>query len=440
MCVHWMRDTMPDTSTLKFPAPVNDQWDYLLSTIWSQMVHLVIKFGGRLDPERVYRAFTLVLEAQPLLASRFIESSDPYWESIPGLSRDSIFTLLPVDDAEYSLHRTMTTRIDPAKGPQARLALIRGRNDSLVLSVNHAVSDAFGVKHVSRLLCQAYRGLEKDPGFRLPRHLQGDRSFYPFLASFSPEILSAASEACGEQSAVWGIPSTPGVCTSPAYRTRVMEKPRFLNLKKYSHTHNVTINDLLLSAFFAALCPEIPHSPGQQYPVLTSVDLRRSLPHYHAPPLANLSVAFEVPILAQSFVEFPSLVGDVHHTMSEKKRLFAGLGAAMRLQDDFSSGFYSVRERLRDIERRTHQERYPKNPFFSNTGIIAYDSVDFGTTPTVYAFMAPPVDYPPGFGVTASTYEDNLTLASGFCADSVSPILVERILSRMDRHLSMLTG
>lgn len=431
---------MPDCSALKYPAPVNDQWDYLLTTIWSQMVHLVIHFGGRLDAERVYRAFTLVLEAEPLLTSRFIESSDPYWETIQGLSRDSIFTFLLDDDAECSLHRTMTTRIDPARGPQARLTLIRGRNDSLVLTVNHAVSDAFGVKHVSRLLCQAYRGLEKDPGFRFQRHIVEDRSFYPVLASFSPDILSAAREACGEQSAVWGIPSIPGVCTCPAYRTRVVKRPQFLNVKKYSHAHNVTINDLLLSAFFAALCSEIPHSPGQKYPILTSVDLRRSLPRYHAPALANLSVAFEVRILAQSFVEFPLLVGEVHHAMSEKKRLFAGLGAAMRLQEDFSCGFYSVRERLRDIARRTHQDRYPKNPFFSNTGIISNDSIDFGTTPTVHAFMAPPVDYPPGFGVTASTYDDNLTLASGFCADSVSPILVERILSQMDEHLSMLTG
>ncbi len=435
-----MRDAMPHTSTLKYPAPVNDQWDYLLSTIWSQMVHLVIRLGGRLDQERVYRAMTLVLEAEPLLASRFMESSNPCWETIPDLSRDAIFSFFPVDDAERALHGTMTTRIDPAEGPQARLALIRGRDDFLVLSVNHAVSDAFGVKHVSHLLCQAYRGLEKDPGFRLQRHLHGDRSFSPFLASFTPETLAAASEACGEQSAVWGIPSTPGVCTSPAYRTRVLEKPLFLDLKKYSHTYNVTINDLLLSAFFAALCSEIPHSPGQLYPVLTSVDLRRFLPHHHAPPLANLSVAFEVGILAQSFVEFPILIGDVHHAMSEKKRLFAGLGAAMRLQEDFSGGFYTVRERLRDVERRTHQERYPKNPFFSNTGIISHDSVDFGTTPTVHAFMAPPVDYPPGFGVTASTYEDSLTLASGFCADSVPPIVVERILSHMDEHLSMLTG
>lgn len=435
-----MQDPIPHASTARYPAPVNDQWDYLLSTIWNQMVHLVIRLGGQVDPERVYRALTLVLDAEPLLASRFIESSNPYWETIPDISRDSIFSLFPEDDAERALHRTMTARIDPSEGPQARVALIRGHNDCIVLSVNHAVSDAFGVKHVSRLLCQAYRGLEKDPGFRLKRHLHEDRSFYPFLASFPPGILTAAREACGEQNPVWGIPSTPGICTSPAYRTLGIERPRFLSLKDYSHTHGVTINDLLLSAFFAALCSEIPHSPAHQYPILTSVDLRRFLPHHHAPSLANLSVAFEMRIPAKSSVIFPLLVGNVHDTMSEKKKLFAGLGAAMRLQEDFSGGFYSVRERLRDLERRTYEERYPKNPFFSNTGIITHDSVDFGTTSTVHAFVAPPVDYPPGFGVTASTYDDRLTLASGFCADSVSPTLVESILSHMEEFLTTLTA
>lgn len=425
----------PHSSPVRFPAPVNDQWDYLLSTIWSQMLHLVITFEENLDQERLYRAFCLVIEAEPLLASRFVESPAPFWETIPDLTRNSIFSLVHTDDMGRALNGVLTTRIEPAKGPQGRISVIRGTHDCLVLTVNHAVCDAFGVKHISRLLIQAYRGLHEDPGFTLPRQLSRDRSFYPIITCFTPQEMTAAREACGEQRAVWGIPSRHGMCRCPAYRVRTIEPHLFLKLKKYSHSRGITINDLLLSSYYSALFSEIPHTPGCQYPVLTSVDLRRTLPEYDPPPVANLSVAFEVRVPAETPLEYHLLLSNVHHVMTDKKMLNAGLGAAIRLQEDFSGGFCCVKKRLREMEKRTFDEHYPKNPFFSNTGIIPDDSADFEELSTVHAFLAPPVDYPPGFGVTASTFRNRLTLVSGFCEDSVPNTLVEGILSRMEEHL-----
>lgn len=435
-----MQEVNPQTSSVRFPAPVNDQWDYLLSTIWSQMLHMVIAFEGHLDQERLYRAFCLVMDAEPLLASRFMESRAPFWETIPDLPRNSIFSFVHADDAERALQRILTNRVDPAEGPQGRISVIRGRHDCLVISVNHAVSDAFGVKHITRLLIQAYRGLWKDPGFTLPTKVSRDRSFHPIVASFTPQEISAARDACGEQSAVWGIPLHIGMSRCPAYRVKIIEPHLFLKLKEYSHSRGITINDLLLSSYFAALFSEIPHSPGCQYPVLTSVDLRRILPEYDAPPVANLSVAFEVRVSAETPQEYPLLIERVHRAMADKKRMYAGLGAAIWLQEDFSGGFYTVKNRLREMEQRTFKEHYPKNPFFSNTGIIPDDSADFEELSTVHAFLAPPVDYPPGFGVTASTFRNRLTLVSGFCEDSVPDTIVEGIFSRMEEHLVSLVG
>jgi len=52
----------------RFPAPVNAQWNYLLSTIWNQTMHLVVILDGRLDEGRLRDSAERVLEAEPLLA------------------------------------------------------------------------------------------------------------------------------------------------------------------------------------------------------------------------------------------------------------------------------------------------------------------------------------------------------------------------------------
>lgn len=432
-----MKTPCPSQPGTTFPAPVNDQWDFLLSTIWSQMVHLVVALDGRLDAPRLDKAMSLVAGAEPLLACRFVDSPAPCWEKVPDLPPVSLFSLVQCAESTAALQGVLASRLDPSSGPQARLTLLRGQEDLLVLSVNHAVTDAHGVKQICGLIGSVYQHLGCDPGYVPDIRPPGDRSFHPIVSAFTPPARAIAREACGEQSAIWGIPASMGPCRDPAYCVRVLELPVFPGMKEYSRSRGVTINDLLLAAFFAALCEEIPHRRGHDYPLLTSTDLRRSLAGHAHPDIANLSVAFEVWLPSADPLSFPFLVGEVHRVMSEKKSCFAGIGAAIRLQEDFSAGFDAVRSRLKEMERRTLHEHYPKNPFFSNTGIISPESVSFGDAATLHAFMAPPVDYPPGFGITASTCRNRLTLVSGYCRDSVKEGLVSRVLSRMERHLSL---
>lgn len=423
---------------ITYPAPISDQWDYLLSTVWNQMLHLVIAFNGQMDIPRLCRAMSLVMDAEPLLACRFVEGSPPFWERIPALSPDSFFSVVQDGDPGVPLHRALTARLDPSQGPQARLTLVRDGSDCLVLSLNHTAGDAYGLKHICGLLARAYRALAHDPGFSLPPSSMDDRSFDSILDATPPPVMEAAKKECGEQRAIWGLPCIPGPCTRPCFRSAVIAHDAFFRVRAYSRGHGLTINDILLAAFFSAMCHEIPHREGDSYPVLTTTDLRRTHDSLQKNPLANMSVAFEIR-LPESAASSPSrLASEVHNVMSAKKRGLVGIGAALMLREGFSGGFYQVRERLLDLALRSVEEHYPKNPFFSNPGIIPPECTDFGDVHAKSAYICPPVDYYPGFGVAASTYEGELTLVSGFCCDSVSPGTVERILAHMEEFLVLL--
>ncbi|HOS82347.1 MAG TPA: hypothetical protein PK445_06435 [Methanolinea sp.] len=423
-----------------FPAPVNDQWDFLLSTIWDQMIHLVITLGGSLDEERLACAMRSVLATEPVLRSRFLDSRVPCWEELPALSTAAFFSLLRADDPEVTLRHVLLQRIDPRSGPQARLTLIRGRKDTLVLSVNHTASDACGVRDTAARIARFYRECRGKSTLICPCIPPGERSYAPIFSFFSPADREKARRACGDSSAEWGIPCIPGQCQSPCHTWKRITPDLFRRVRSLSRLEGLTINDLLLSAFFQSVSREIPHTDGRNYPVLTTVDLRRMVPGVPAPAVANLSVAFEVRLPADRSLSPLFHARETHRAMEEKKGNLAGLGAAIRLQERFEGGFSRVRESLEDLARASRTEGYLKNPFFSNTGIIPPECTDFGDMKAVSAFLVPPVDYPPGFSVAASTFGETLTLASGFCRDSVPAAVVEKVLQGIEDLLRTMVG
>ncbi|OPX66587.1 MAG: hypothetical protein A4E37_01926 [Methanoregulaceae archaeon PtaB.Bin056] len=426
--------------TIRFPAPVNDQWNYLLSTIWNQTMHLVVKLDGRLMDVRLRRAAELVMKAEPLLACRFVGGADPHWEVVPSFRPQSVFSLFGNGgNGKPALRRVLAGRIDPAAGPQAHFTLVRGETDTLIISVNHAVCDARGLSEIATLLALAYRGLGQDLDFSLPPSRMADRSFHPFLPALTIQERAAARECCGEQSAEWGMPWEPGTRGRPAYRFRTVGPPLFGEVKAYSRSFGVTVNDIMLAAFFASVGREIPHQEDRDYPVLTSIDLRRAHRGEESPAVANLSVAFEVWLPAGLTGRPRDLVNEAHRAMEEKKRLHVGMGSAIRLEEMFSSGFDFVREHLLEAKRRSRNEGYPKNPFISNIGVLPRSCADFGDARTKSAFVIPPVEYPPGFGIAASTYGDTLTLSCSFCEGPLPGLTVERVLISIEEFLSALT-
>jgi len=424
----------------RFPAPVNDQWNYLLSTIWNQTMHLVVILDGRLDEGRLRDSAERVLEAEPLLTCRFVEAIEPHWEAIPSFRPESIFSVAGQEgDRDLALREVLTGKIDPGAGPQAHFDLVRGDTDMLIISVNHSVCDARGILHVSGLCARAYRAQGNNSGSFPSGRFPCDRSFHPLLSALSDEERAVARHCCDEQSAEWGMPWAPGARGSAEYSVRTIGPPLFGAVKAYSRSMGVTVNDILIAAFFASVRREIPHQEGRNYPVLTSTDLRRIHPGVRSPGVANLSVAFEVWLPAGMPGRPHDLVIAAHRAMDEKKRLRVGIGSAIRLEEMFSSGFDQVREHLLEAKHRSWIEGYPKNPFISNIGILPHSCVDFGHPQTMAAYIVPPVEYPPGFGIAASTFDSTLTLSCGFCDGPIAGRTVERVLTSMGEFLSALT-
>lgn len=422
-------------SGMNVAAPVNDQWNYLLSTIWDQMIHLVIRFDGHLDETRLDAAIGGVVDAEPLIAMRYTETEAPYYRPMEQEMVPLIYSVIRTGDRDAALQALLSRPTDPLTGPMVRIRLIRSDTDLLCISVNHTISDAYGVKSLGSLLARLYRAKAAQSSF-CPLNNTHDRSFAGVLRLLPKAVRHGALVTFGEQQGVWNIPVRSFAKVNPEYRS-VSIAPGILSaIKTRARECGVTVNDILLSAYFLTLTEFVPESGKKTLPVLTSIDLRRYLSPDSFPSLANLSVAFEVPLTAQTGTSFSHIVRQVHNAMTERKSGHAGIGAAEQICQNFSAGYYQVKELLSRSAKETRTGRLPKNPFFSNFGIIPDSVHAFGGPLVAEAFMLPPVEYPPGFGLAASTCQGSLLLSTGFCSHALPGDLVSSLLERMAELLS----
>jgi NRPS condensation-like uncharacterized protein len=416
------------------PATINDQWNYLLSTIWDQMIHLVIRFGGRLSEPVLAIAVRSACEAEPLTTMRFQEGDRPYFIPDPD-AVGRTYAVITTTDPDAALRALLTEPLDPATGPQARVRLIRSDHDLLCISANHTISDAYGVKSFGSRIARLYHARSAPAPF-LPLKNSHDRSFESVLRLFSPAEREEAFLRYGDQVSSWSLPMRSCTMRDPGYKVVRFHPGILSSIKARAGTLGVTVNDVLLSAFTLALAESVPELRETALPVLTSIDLRRYLSPDSFPSLANLSVAFEVPVMAEPGVPFSTVVHRVHASMEERKRRHAGIGAAERLCRDFSGGYETVKRYLQKLEQETRKRRKENNPFFSNLGVVPESVLDYGPIPVAEAWMLPPVEYPPGFGIAASTCRGSLSLATGYCSCALPEKEVSAIFDRMALLLS----
>jgi NRPS condensation-like uncharacterized protein len=416
------------------PATINDQWNYLLSTIWDQMIHLVIRFDGMLSEPALASAVRSACEAEPLTAMRFQEGEPPYFIQDPdALART--YAVITTTDPDAALRMLLTEPLDPATGPQARVRLIRSDSDLLCISVNHTISDAYGVKTFGSRIARLYHA-QSAPATFLPLKNFHDRSFESVLRLFSPAEREEAFLKYGDQVSSWSVPMKSCTTRDPDYTVARFHPGVLSSIKARAGKLGVTVNDVLLSAFTLVLAESVPELRKNALPVLTSIDLRRYLSPDSFPSLANLSVAFEVPVMTTPGTSFSTVVNRVHAAMDERKRGHAGIGAAERLCRDFSGGYEQVKLHLQKLDLEAREGRLEKNPFFSNLGVIPESVFDYGPVPVAEAWMLPPVEYPPGFGLAASTCRGSLSLATGYCSRALPGKEVSAILERMAVLLS----
>jgi NRPS condensation-like uncharacterized protein len=415
-----------------------DQFNYALQSVGDQSMHMVIAFRGLLDEGHLRTAATMVLAAVPVLGSRFVECDAPYWEYLNGCAPDALVRIHHSSDPCRDLPAVLTLPVNPATGPQLCIHLLRtGGKDTLCITVHHAAMDARGLLACTRLLAECYRNsgcstvLQAEPM---------DRSLAAVLSQFPESARTCDWPAPEDPPAGWAFPTGSGGGSTRDFSLRTLPVSSLDAIKRAGNRQGATVNDVLLAAYFLALCTTIGPPPGRPVPVMVSIDLRRylndTLSLSQKDMICNQSVAFAVHMKPGS-QSLEDMIACARDAMQEHMANNPGIASAVDLESFGYTGFARICERVQRM-KTANDARNANPPFLGNIGIIPEEVVAFSQDiPVAHAFIAGIVIDPPGIALGVTTFRDRLTLTIGYGSPAISHETMERF---MDTLVSYLPG
>jgi NRPS condensation-like uncharacterized protein len=423
----------------RFPAPALDQLAWLFAPLSDSQVRCVLHFGGRLDADRLARAFRLSLDAEPVLGCRFVRRRGRcWWERRTDLDALPLCPTVVCPDpatAERALQRFLNAPLEVSAGPAVAACLLRGENDTLAVKLHHVAADGLGMLRFLMVLADTYRALASDPAYR-PRPNLAERGHGRVWQRLGPLGLLGALAAFVPvvRAARWGPVASGADCAERRFVLQRLAPEQVRALRAWSRAHGVSVNDVLLAALYRAMFAVFGADGAGALRVGVPIDLRRYLPDAAALPVGNFSNSADVAVTFRPEAPFADTLQRVHRAMRAVKTTGRGLRLALLAELLAVPGMALARTGLEQVVRRMAPTGGGA-PFCSNVGVLNEQLVDFGGPAVADAYGLGPVNYPPGLLITVSTFRDVLTLAIGYCATATDPQLIERLLERMAAEL-----
>jgi NRPS condensation-like uncharacterized protein len=400
------------------------------------MLQLEMEFAHRLDPQRLTRAFGLLLDAEPVLGCRFVpDRRRPYWERVPKEVRGGLD--VTEDEREYSAFKLRSIPLH--EGPMAKACLWRGGGgDRLVLKVRHDACDAGGTKEAAAVFADIYRRLARESTYAPSPNVAGSRSSLQVIRrlpwhAFPRIYWNYLSETWSNNIP----PTTHSLCTSDGprgektYIVRHMSADRVSRMVKWGQARAATINDMVAAAFVRAILSVGDWDGRMRLRLGMTVDLRR---HYlngmRAEGICNLSAYELLNFRHDPGADFPGTLARVVQRTRKRKASWIGLNSYIGMMPFLRLLPYSLLMRLVQWAFRAGMERRVVPNAISNMGPIERASVTFDAPAERAWILMPPV-YPPMFAVGMTGYAGTLSFSAGIFPPSHRPETVERVFDVM---------
>jgi len=418
----------------RFRTHTSDQGMDILSKFFVPRIHLLMDLEGPLDPDRLFNALRLSLDAEPILGCRFVPRwIRPYWER---LEKVDPAHLLKTDQ---TVEEFLGADFDEKRHPQIQALLTP--DNRLALKVNHQAADAGGTKEVGYLVSRIYRKLKDDPAYRPTPNL-GSRSLKQVYRRFIPRrffglLGRVFRELWGNLRPFTSMPWPSGLLKqgTPVYVFWHIEKKRLDSARSQVAELSPTLNDLMVTAFLRALASHTGWNNNGALRLTGTVDLRRYLPERRGAAICNLSSFFFLNLENDLGARFTDTLARVKKQIDRLKTDFFGLGFIFggylnSLPYPFFLSRLVVRKFFSRLQRKGN---FP--PAMTNMGIIDDRLLDFGSPRVSRAMLTTPVNQPPTMACGLTGFRDSLTMSMGIYESALPRAKIEDLFNLIDNEL-----
>jgi NRPS condensation-like uncharacterized protein len=420
----------------RYPATVQDLFNYVARLWHDGQIRCVARFDGRLNAPLMARAIRLTLDAEPVLGCRLVENGRrPYFQRLPDLDDRSLCPLMTGGDLDASLSAFLVAPIDPRDGPLVHARIFRGpTGDTLAVKLAHEGGDGAGAMQYLVLLARTYHALQRDPAYCPPPQSNPDRGQGQVFRHIGPLGVLRALPGMRFSTPSLSIAGYGDDSSGRAIALRRVDAARLAAMRDYGRQRGAKVNDLLVAAIYRALFPLLHPRPGQPCLLALPVNLRRYLPPGYPLPVANLSGgnAYSLPYLPGE--SYDGALARVLAASRGFKAAVPGIGAAAFEALALGPSYAAGRALLRYVMGLAMKQG-KIGPFLSNVGVLDESLVNFGEPPLADAYGLGVISFPPNLNVAASTFRGVLTLTSGYCPTAIPPATVESFLDAIIAEL-----
>ena len=405
--------------------------------LWNRngQIQIVASFAGKIDEECLKRAVRLTLDAEPILGCAFvIHENKPVWKRCKDLNQVSLCKLIETEQPAEMLHTLLCTPFE-LEACQLEVYLLRSaKKDQLLIKMNHSCCDGGGAKDYLHLLKEMYTQISKDTNFHpeIRPHLnRKTNQIFENLGIMNP--AAAINPDLAELKPTWAFPYRKSDIENFHYCFLHLTLSETNQLIFYAKEKKVTLNDLILTAYYRALFTIIDPPLSQPMEICVTVDLRRYLAEGRAEAICNLSGVLNHRILREK-ENCEATLSRVASSMNALKQDKPGLHSAACIEMlsgmDFNIAAASIQAAW---EESVQAGKSTIN--LSNLGIISREILYFGETAVDDAYLATPVFKAPSFMLGASSYQNKLSFTVGFCEPEVCEADVKQFLICFKKEL-----
>lgn len=429
-----------------YPANGHDIYNHVAKYGMSNsQIQAIMRLDERLDFDKLKRAVRLSVDAEPILKCRFVEDASPYWKPLENIGVIDFCCIEETDNVDQAIENFIQSPLDMDNDPMVKVKLIRAKQyDVLALKIDHTCVDGAGAQEYIKFLADIYSNIgQENETFTLEPRIAGrkdqDRLFAE-LGITNPDALFIPGSDISTPT--WPFPWEKGgsntacvsICRIPFEHTDSMIK--------YAKSAGVTLNDLILTAYYRALLEMGQPIYGLPLEILTTVDLRRYLPGHKTQAIRNFSGSEKTKLSMSINEPFTKTLQRVAGMMKEIKKKYPGLQSAIglerieRLNFGATLGYYQASQEARKI--RSFCPLYYGDkcvPTLSNIGYLSRSLIKFGSSTVIDAYIVPPVIRAPGLLLMANSYNSILTLAIGYYKYTVERENIETLLNKIKNEL-----
>ncbi|MEN6314689.1 MAG: condensation domain-containing protein [Clostridiaceae bacterium] len=430
-------ENLPDDPNI-LHANGHDIYNYVARYgLTNHQIQAVMKLDGHLDFDRLIQAVRLTIDAQPVFGCRFVENEPPYWKRLDNIDQVEFCSMEEPENSDEAIKNFIESPMDMDKDPMLKVKLIRtSQYDTLCIKNNHTCCDGAGIKEYIQLLSEIYNIIEQDGVFTpspVKRSRKDQDILFNELGISNPEKeWKPGSEITR---ATWPFPWT--TMQSDRFHILFCRLPegQLDEITRYAKANKVTINDLVLAAYYRAMAQLGPTVYSEPMEISFTIDLRRYLPGNKTEAIRNFSGSEITRLALIPDESFRDTLSRIIPVMNKIKNNRPGLQSAIGLERIEKMAFKDSLTYYKAVSLWHCSCGNKCAPALSNVGVFSDTLVKFGDKTVTDAYIVPLVVRAPGLLLMVSTYNGVMTLASGIYEASVPRRNIRTLLNKISSEL-----